>query len=535
MTAPKPPRPPARSAPALPGARKPPKPKALKIASVDVGTNSIHTIIAEVHPDGSFEVVDRFKELVRLGHEISESHGMSPRAIADGLAALVRTKSLCDSHQVDRILAAATSAVREAPNGAEFLNLVHKQTGIRIPIVTAHEEARLVHLAVARSLQFNERRALIIDIGGGSVEFIVGSQDELFYVDSVKCGVLRLSQQAPLSDPPTRAEIERLQLHIATQCARVVEEVKQVGFDFVVGTAGTVLALLQQVEGVGRGGKLNHAVVPRRRLEQVRDRLAALAAPERAKLSGLSAQRVDTIVPGAVLLTTIMRLFDAAELHGCVWGLREGVLIDHLERHRRTIKAAPSQPDPRRRSVLALLGRCNWHEKHSRQVASLALMLFDHARALHGLGPAERRLLEYGAYLHDIGYVINAEDHHKHGRYIIINAGLLGFDPREVQILGALARYHRGRLPRKKDIEIEGLARADQRLVGLLGGLLRIGDGLDRTHNSIVDRVDCDLRDGGFEVIVSAHGDAEHEMLHARMKSDLLAETLEIPVRLRLA
>jgi len=525
------------AAPKLPLAKKMAAAEArpLKLAAIDIGTNSIHTIIASVRLDGSFEVIDRFKEMVRLGEEQTDTFGITSRAIADGLQALAHTKQLCDSHGVNRICAVATSAVREAPNGAEFLNLVKRQTGIRINAVTAQEEARLVHLAVARSLDLGGKRTLVVDIGGGSVELIVGSQRECFFADSVKCGVLRLRNAFPLSDPPLPRELDKIRAHVSTSMKRMFGQVRDAGFETMVGTSGTILALMQLARVEGKPSPPLHGLtVTRRRISAIVQRLAKMTLKERAALNGLSAKRSDTILPGAILLETIMTELKITKLRGCTWALREGVLIDYLERNQPQLRAVATQTDPRRRSVMSLVSRCQWHEKHSRQVSSIALMLFDQLKPLHHLEPSYRELLEYGCYLHDIGYLISAEDHNKHSRYLVLNGQLLGFTQAELQMLGAMCRYHRGRLPKKKDAELVGLSAKARRAAEILSGILRVADGLDRSHNSLVHRVECRIVGNAFDILVSPHGEAELEMWYARKKSDLLADALKMQVRLRL-
>lgn len=517
-----------RTAAALPG-------RPLKLAAIDIGTNSIHSIIAAVAEDGTFEVVDRFKEMVRLGEEQTEAHGLTSRAIGEGLAALSRTKQLCDSHQVDRICAVATSAVREAPNGAEFLNLVRRQTGLRVNAITAQEEARLVHQAVAHSLDLEGRKALIVDIGGGSVEMIVGSQRECYFADSAKVGVLRLRDRFPLSDPPAGKELDRIREHVSQQLKWMVSQVRDAGFEEMVGTSGTILALVQLARAEGKSpGRLHGTRVTRRKLSAVVQRLSRMTLKEREGLSGLSARRADTILPGAILFERIMEELKIEEFRACTWALREGVLIDYLERHQPQLRAVATFTDPRRRSVMALAARCQWHEKHSRQVASLALQLFDGLKPIHQLEPAMREVLEFGCYLHDIGYLVSAEDHHKHSRYLVMNGGLLGFTQQEVQLVGALSRYHRGRTPKKRDEELEGLPAKARRAAEILAGILRVADGLDRTHNSLVHRVECHAGPLSLDIHVFAHGEAELEMWYARKKSDLLTEALGVPVRLKL-
>jgi exopolyphosphatase/guanosine-5'-triphosphate,3'-diphosphate pyrophosphatase len=504
----------------------------MKLAAIDIGTNSIHTIIADVASNGSLEVVDRFKEMVRLGEGQTDKFGLSSRAITDGLAALSNAKSLCDSRGVEQICAVATSAVRESPNGAEFLSLVRQETGIRVKAITGQEESRLIYQAVRESISLNGQRALIVDIGGGSVEFIVGTQRHLYFADSVKCGVLRLRDRFPLSEPTTTKELNAVRDFIERNIKRVVAQVRDAGFDVVVGTSGTILALLHLARGDKALSRLHNVKASQQRIRSVVKQLSSMRLEERKNLNGIAPGRADTILPGAVLLETIMRSLDASKIIACEWALREGVLLDYLHKHQPELRALARHPDPRRRSVFALAQRCNWAETHSQQVASLALMMFDQLKPLHGLDAAERELLEYGALLHDIGYHISAKAHHKHGHYLVMNGGLLGFTPEEIQMIAAIVRYHRRRAPQKGDIELDRLSGRARRAIEILAGILRIADGLDRTHFSLVQRVETQVSDAFIDIIATPHGDAELEMWYARRKSDLLATALGREIRL---
>jgi exopolyphosphatase/guanosine-5'-triphosphate,3'-diphosphate pyrophosphatase len=506
----------------------------MKIATIDVGTNSIHTLIVDGREDGTFHVVDRCREMVRLGEEQSDAYGLTSRAIEEGLRAMLRARQLCDSQGVEAICAVATSAVREAPNGAEFLNLVEAQTGITVKAITGQEEARLIHLAVRESLDLEGRRALIIDIGGGSVEFIVGTQRDLYFADSVKCGVLRLRDRFPLSDPPDARELRKMREFIEKKLQRVISQVRDAGFERVIGSSGTISALLELALGSKNGlQRIHNQVFPRRRVQSAVRRLGKMTLDQRRSINSLTPGRADTILPGGILFLTALEQLGIEKVIGCEWALREGILINHLMQNRDDLEVRAQVPEPRRRSVFSLIQRCNWAETHSQQVGALALLLFDQLKPLHRLDSTARELLEYAALLHDIGYHISAKGHHKHGHYLVLHGGLLGFEPAEVQILAAIVRYHRGRIPGRNDVELESLSGRARRIVEVLAGLLRVADGLDRTHFSLVQRVECSIRDTGIEIKLIAHGDAELEVWYARHKSDLLARTLGRPLTFR--
>lgn len=509
----------------------------MKLAAIDIGTNSIHTVIAEVHGDGTSQVVDQFKDMVRLGAGETAKTGLTPRAIADGLGALIKAKKICETRQVEKIIAVATSAVREAKNGGKFIDQVLRETGIVVNVITAAEEARLIYLGVRESIDLGERRALIIDIGGGSIEFAIGERSGLKFSTSVKLGVLRLLNRFPISDPVKPKEVEAIQNYIAENSQDALTALREHVFDCVIATSGTSLALLGLALDPKDGtplGALNNQVVPAAKLKGECDWLLKSSLAERRRINQIQSERLNSIVMGAVLWEYLLPELKIKEVIGCAFALREGIMADYLRSHLNGIQQKEDYPDPRRRSVLALAQRCNWEEKHSRQVAALALSLFDQLSPVHKLSANARELLEYGSWLHDIGYHINAKSHHKHGAYLILNGDLLGLAQAEIQMIAALARYHRKRKPNNTDSELRGLSAAERRAVKILAGILRIADGLDRTHFGIVQREIVKVTARTIEIRVVASGDAQLEIAFANQKADLLAEGLRRAVRVRL-
>lgn len=512
----------------------------MKIATIDIGTNSIHTIIAEIHGDGTFKIVDRFKDMVRLGAGETDATGLTPRAIADGLGSLVRAKTICETRGVEEIIAVATSAVREAKNGVSFIEKALQETGIAINVITTEEEARLIYLGVRESIDLSIRRALIIDIGGGSIEFIIADRNALQFSASVKLGVLRLLNRFPISDPVKSKEVDAIKNYIGEHSRDVLSRVREHGFDCVIITSGTNLELLalalQKVQSAEiPDGALHNQVVSAAKLQTECDWLLKSSAADRRRMTRIPAGRLDSIVMGAALWQHLIPELKIAEVIGCTFALREGMMVDYLRRNMPGIRQEEKYPDPRRRSVLTLAQRCHWDETHSRQVAALALSLFDQLEPVYKLGANTRELLEFACWLHDIGYHINAKSHHKHGAYLILNGELLGLAQPEIQMIAAIVRYHRKRKPQRGDIELSNLSALQCRGVEILAGILRIADGLDRTHFGIVQRVVVKSTARTIEIRVAASGDAQLEMGFAAQKADLLTETLGKAVRLRLA
>jgi exopolyphosphatase/guanosine-5'-triphosphate,3'-diphosphate pyrophosphatase len=423
----------------------------MKIAAIDIGTNSIHMIVAELGGGLSFEIVDREKAMIRLGAGGLGGRPLREASVAAALQTLVKFRRLADSHGAEEIVAAATSAVREAPNGAELLAAIEEQTGIHASAISGTEEARLIHLAALYGVDVAGGTAVVIDIGGGSVEITLGPASGVQLAHSAKLGVIRLAERFIHTDPLSAGDERRLVRHIAQQTREVTGAIRTAGFDRVIGTSGTILSLgaLASPEAAADAGELHHRVLSARDLHKLRKRLVSLDLEERLQLPGLDPRRADLIVAGALLLDTLMRRLKAEALTLSDFSLREGLVLDFMHRNASHIADADRYPDIRRRSVYELAGRCAFERGHAEQVARIAVSLFDQTRGAHGLDERAREWLEYAAILHDIGLHISYARHHRHSYYLIKNGGLRGFTPEEVDLIALVARYHRRAAPKR--------------------------------------------------------------------------------------
>jgi exopolyphosphatase/guanosine-5'-triphosphate,3'-diphosphate pyrophosphatase len=250
---------------------------------------------------------------------------------------------------------------------------------------------------------------------------------------------------------------------------------------------------------------------------------------------GLDPRRADIAVAGAILLDTILRRLDAAEITLCDLSLREGLVLDYIARHRKEIAQADRYPDVRRRSVIELAERCNYWPDHAHQIARLALSLFDETRSTHGLTDKEREWLEYAALLHDIGVHISYERHHKHSYYLITNGQLRGFEPEEIEIIALVARYHRRVEPKRRHQGFGGLAKRARGTVRTLAALLRLAENLDRSHAQTISGIA--VHDRGDDVLLQLRttGDAELELWAATRHCAPLERVLGKPVRVEVS
>lgn len=504
-----------------------------KLAIIDIGTNSIHMVLAEVGADFSSKILDRFKDMTRLGDGTFATRRLSHEAMARGLEVTRNLVTLAKNKGYTRILAVATSAVREAKNGGEFIEAIAQETGLTVRVITGLEEARLIFLGVKHSMVLSDKPTVVVDVGGGSVELMVGNRDAMQYAKSLKLGAIRLKDQWLQRTPPSKSHLQDMETVVREQLMAALRQAHMKRCDKVVATSGMAanLAEVIHLRNTGRPiPQLNLATVPRKEIEVLEHELAGASLKERLAIPGLDPKRVDTLLPAATVLRILLDLMHTEDLTICDRGIRDGMIYDFIERHRAGIRAELEIPDLRKRSVLSLARRCNAPEVHAVHVASLALRLFDRTKSLHGFGRQEREWLEYAAILHDVGYVINARQHHKHAYYLIKHSDLAGFAAEEIELIANVARYHRRAVPAKKHVPYGQLSSKQRRVVEVLSALLRIADALDRTHFSVVRTVDLKMG-ASLTLMVHATGDAEMELWAAKSRADLFERAFGRPVQ----
>jgi exopolyphosphatase/guanosine-5'-triphosphate,3'-diphosphate pyrophosphatase len=510
----------------------------MRIAAIDIGTNSVHMIVVRVRTDLSFEVIDREKAMVRLGAGGLDGRALTSEAMTAALQALSKFKRIAESHRVDEILAAATSATREARNGGEFLARVERETGIRPRVISGVEEARLIHQAAVYGVDVAGGRAVVIDIGGGSVEITLGTTTSVQLARSFKIGAIRLTERLVRSDPLSDRDERRMVKHVVGEIDRYCDQIVTAGFDRVIGTSGTILSIGAVAATAARGAppsELRNLHISAKQIRRLRKTVVELDLEQRLAMPGLDPRRADLIVAGTVLLDTILRRLGAEELTLCDLALREGLVLDYIRRNRRQIAQIDNIPDVRRRSTLELAERCNYYPDHSNQVVRLSLALFDQTRASHRLTDREREWLEYAALMHDIGGHISFSGHHKHSYYLIKNGDLRGFHPDEIEVMALVARYHRRGTPKRSHDEYAQLPSTFRNTVRALASILRVAESLDRSHAQPISGLE--VHDRGEDMVITLHaaGDAELELWATARYLAPFEELVSKPVRLQMA
>jgi exopolyphosphatase / guanosine-5'-triphosphate,3'-diphosphate pyrophosphatase len=503
-----------------------------RIAAIDIGSNSIRQIIADVSAGGSIRVIDEMKASPRLGAGIAANGALSETAMGQALDALTRMAKLAVHLEAKRVEVVATSAVRDASNSADFCARVRRVTGHKVRVLSGEEEAMLAFRSALAHFELGQGRAVVMDIGGGSLELALSADGLLERLTSLPFGALRLTEEF-LGATPRHKDIEKLRKHVRPDLRKVLP-VRDWRGATVIGSGGTFTNLAQI--HLARRGLTSRSPqgtrIPRAELLHILEWLAGMTPAERATVPGLSPARADIILAGLTVAAEVLARLEASELQVSAYGIREGILLEAA----RVRPAVADKGEARARSLRAFAERCHFEAPHAEQVQRLALTLFDALGKRLGLGSADRQLLSDAALLHDVGYHIGYDKHHKHSYHLIMHADFLGMSPEEKVIIAHVARYHRGGDPKRKHASFAALAPEMQARITALAALLRIADGLDRGHVSAV--AGLKVRWGPRSIRISVtprRGGASGlrlELWGASRKAGLLGQVAGMPVEL---
>ncbi|GBD91704.1 exopolyphosphatase [bacterium BMS3Abin04] len=466
----------------------------MNLAAIDIGTNSFHLIVVKVKEKGNFEIIDREKEVIRLGEgNIGDIKFITPAATQRAITTLLRFKTIADSHEA-KIRAVATSAVRESLNKNEFIKKVYDQTNIEIEVISGHEEARLIYLGVLKAVPVFDQKALCIDIGGGSTEFAIGKEGKLKYSTSLKLGAVRLTRKFFPDYVVTNKRIDECRAWVEGILYKVIKEIEDIKFDTCIGSSGTIMAsgliIYSKSNKLDSQLKiLNNFTFTGKDLSAVSmEILSAKKEEDRKKIGGLDPKRADIIPAGIIIFKTIIDMLKINKVTISGYALREGIIIDTLQKEKHST-LQPKLSDIRLESIKHLALSCNYDRRHCFHVSGLALQIYDQVIDRLNLKTECREYLEAATILHDIGYHIAHSQHHKHSQYIISNSEILGFNENEIRIIANIARYHRKSHPKERHKEFTVLNKQNKNIVLKLAGILRVADSMDRTHKAKIDSV----------------------------------------------
>jgi len=507
-----------------------------RIAAIDIGTNSFHMVIASVSEHGIMQIHARDKDMVRLGSSATDMKRLSDDAMDRGLQALSRFAVEARSHHAS-IRAIATSAVREALNKDEFVRRVYDLTGIHIDVIPGVEEGRLIYVGVTHGLPVRNDRVFVIDIGGGSTETVIGERGEPLSIDSSKIGHLRLTKRFFTTTNVTHDQINACRQLIRGEWATVFQWHLQHGFERAIGCSGTITAIASMVAAMKQRipESYNGYTMSRHDVLVVIDRIVnARSVKDRLDIPGMDPKRADVIVAGALILEQAILGFGIQELTVSGYALREGIVFDAVYQQREMDLRHHLTP-LRYQSVKHVCELYHVRMEHAEHVKALSVALFDHLAPLHGLGDRERELLEAAALLHDVGYHISADQHHKHSEYIIKNSAMPGFTSTETDLIACIARYHRKSHPKRKHTSFSLLPDEDESVVRQLASMLRIAEGLDRRQQRVVSNIIVSLGDDEISIGLEASNLVpDIELWGAERRKELMEETFGRAIRLYL-
>jgi exopolyphosphatase/guanosine-5'-triphosphate,3'-diphosphate pyrophosphatase len=496
-------------------------PRVERVAVIDMGSNSWRLVVFGYEPGTPWwSLVDEIREAVRIGAGMGDEGVLRPDRMDRALHTAAVFSAFCRATDVREVVAVATSAIRDAQNGAELLAEIQRTTGLEARLISGSEEARYGWLAMANSTTIED--GFGIDIGGGSIQALRIEGRRLADAKSLPLGAVRVSERFLPDEKASRKQMNALRAHVAA-------ELEQLGWwsggGRIVGIGGTIRNLaaaamkrLDLPDIDVQGFQLTHEA-----LERLVEELADRPASKRGQVKGIKYDRADVILGGALVVATAMKEggFDSIEVTEA--GLREGVFFERL------LGEGELFDDVRAESVRNLAHRFEHHREHDLHVWALSRAMFDGlaAAGLHDLGAQERELLWAACLLHDIGVSVNYDDHHRHSHYLTLNAGLPGFGPRELILIGLVARYHRKGAPDASELGDLAQPGDDERLQ-LLCGVIRLAEQLERSRDQAITDVRVSANGGGVALEASTDPalDPTVPIWAARRNADLLADAL---------
>ena len=470
------------------------------LGAIDIGTNSIHMVVVKINAQiRSFSIIAKEKDTVRLGDRDPKTGNLTDIAINRSFAALKRCKDLAYSLKANQIIAVATSATREAPNGQQFIQRIKDELGIVVNLISGQEEARRIYLGVLSGMDFGGEVHAVIDIGGGSTEIILGDSKDTRFLSSTKVGAVRLTKEFVTSDPINNNDFLRLQGYVQGMLERPVDEFNQVlksgEKPMLFGTSGTAetLAMIHaQNAKKTEPLTLNAYQIPRDDIEDILKKLIKMDYQERVSVGGMSERRAEIIIAGVIIMLEAMKMLDIDTLTVCERALREGIIVDWMLQHGYIENRLAYQSEVRSRNIYKIAHKYQVDIPHAERIAQFALQIFDSTHnQLHCWGELEREYLWSSAILHNCGLYISHSAHHKHSYYLIRNAELLGFSEIEIELIAQIARYHRKNKPKRKHEIYAALSDHNRKIVKQLSAILRLAVALDRRQIGAIKTLEC--------------------------------------------
>jgi exopolyphosphatase/guanosine-5'-triphosphate,3'-diphosphate pyrophosphatase len=483
------------------------------LAVIDCGSNSFRLVVF-ASTDDWWKRTDEIHEAVRVGEGLDAAGELQPEPMERALETLALYAHFCRATGVEQIRPVATSAIRDAGNQKQFLERARKRSGLEVEVLSGEREAHYGYLAAINSTTLSQ--GVVLDLGGGSLQLTRVEGRDALDARSWPLGAVRMTERFLPGETVKRKQLRALREHVAAQ----VEAAPWVGDGGrLTGIGGTVrnLAAAAQLAAELPSYGIQGYRITRDALSDLIDRFAGMSPAERGEVPGIKASRGDLILAGALVVDSVMEAGGFGVLEATEAGLREGVFLETYLAY-----DPPRFADVRRASARNLAAQYDTDFAHSDHVARLALEMWDAlaAAGLHRGDAEERELLWATAILHDIGTAVDYDDHHKHSRYLILNAGLPGFTPRETALVGQAARYHRKGTPSLG--EFAPLAReGDAELLDRIAVMVRLAEQLERSRDQAVRTADVDVQDGVVELKLRADEDVTIARWAAERQTDV--------------
>lgn len=504
-----------------------------RLAAIDVGTNTIRLTVAEVQDDDAYRVLDEERVMVRLGEHLDRTGRLSDEAMERALATLGQMKAITDGFKVTELRAIATSAVREAGNGRSFIREAMRQHQVRIEVITGEEEAQLAFLTATRHFDLQGRTTAVVDIGGGSIEVVLSAGTAIDQVYSLPLGAVRVTERFVRSDPLRDKHWKQLKEEV-DRAFRTAIRPPSLRAEVMIGSGGTFTALahMSKWEREGRHGSVQGYLLTPAEIVHLLGRLRETPLEARRHIPGLSSDRADIILAGAAVISRLVRRLSTQQILVNERGIRDGLLLQMISDLAGRPSSPVIQPGNRMEWARNFARKSRSNERHCEQVATLALQIFDGLKTRYELPATSRDVLQAAAILHDIGYLISHSKHHKHAYHLIMHGDLPGFSTREIELVANVARYHRRALPKKRHENLAHLTGEERRLIARLSGILRIADGLDRTHSQSVRGLKVRAVRGRLRLHLEAAEFPAVECADAQRKSGLFKKAFDTDVEL---
>lgn len=497
------------------------------IAAIDVGSNAMRIVVGRIVYDGRVEVVENLRLPVRLGQDAFTTGAVSEETSLQAVDAFTRFRKIIDDHNVEKVRATATSAMRELSNSELLVDRIHRSSGIEIEVISGEEEARLIHLAVAKAVNLKNKHALLIDIGGGSVEVTLSQNGSILSTESYNMGTVRLLKKLSGVKNSAMPFHKLVREYAEAARHRIEREIGGEKIDVCIGTGGNIEEMGRLREKVFK--KETDKLVTLDELDKIVETLSRMKVEERMRKFKMKPDRADVILPASIVLQMIAHEAKIREVTIPNVGLKDGVLWDMAIRLQQDVQDSPREQIWT--SALRLGEKYQFDAIHAKLVSRLAGKLFDQSSLLHDLGTEYKLLLEVAALLHDIGHFVNTVDHHKHGYYILRSSPLIGLSEDQQNIVANVMLYHRKAMPSLEDEGFRTLSARDRVVVIKLSALLRLADALDVSHSGRVEDIWFEKQKNVCKLKIQGQGDLMLEKWTLEKRQKLFQEIFGVKLQ----